>query len=94
MPRILPPQFTLPAPLLSRRSLIAGALGFAANVALGGAAWPAQTPGFARWVEGFRARALNRGISEQTYNRVMHAVTPDSSVYAAVSARPRSGPST
>ena len=88
MPRILPPHLTLPAPLLSRRSLIAGALGFAANVALGGAAWPAQTPGFARWVEGFRARAINRGISEQTYNRVMHALTPDSSVYAAVRSQP------
>jgi membrane-bound lytic murein transglycosylase B len=88
MPRILPPQFTLPATRLSRRSLISGALGLTANVAIGGSAWSAQSPGFARWVEAFRARALTRGISEQTYNRVMNAVTPDTSVFEAVRAQP------
>jgi len=88
MPRILKAQFTLPATHLSRRSLLSGALGLTANVAIGGSAWSAQSPGFARWVEAFRARALTRGISEQTYNRVMNAVTPDTSVYAAVRAQP------
>src|SRR3972149_4066790 len=88
MPRTLPPPLPLPAPPPSRRSLIAGALGLAPNAALGGSAWPAQPPAFARWVEGFRARAINRGISEQTYNRVMHAMTPDTSVYAAVRSQP------
>ena len=88
MPRILPPQFTLPATRLSRRSLMAGALGLSANVALGGVAWSAQSPAFARWVEGFRARAINRGISEQTYNRVMNAVTPDTAVFALQRAQP------
>ena len=33
--------------------------------------------GFARWVANFRARAVARGISEKTYDRVMNAVTPD-----------------
>ena len=35
-----------------------------------------------------RARAIKRGISEQTYNRVMSAVTPDTSVFAVQRAQP------
>jgi membrane-bound lytic murein transglycosylase B len=87
MSRILP-LLTLPAPLLSRRGLLTGALGLAANLALGGVAFPAQSPAFVRWVEAFRPRALKRGISERTYDRVMHALTPDTSVYEAVRAQP------
>lgn len=88
MPRILKAQFALPATRLSRRSLIAGALGLTANLAFGGAAWSAQPPGFARWVETFRARAINRGISEQTYNRVMATLTPDTAVFALQRSQP------
>ena len=88
MPRIPKPQFTLPVSRLSRRGLISGALGVAADVALGGSAWSAQPPAFARWVGAFRARAVKRGISEQTYNRVMNAVTPDTSVFALQRAQP------
>jgi membrane-bound lytic murein transglycosylase B len=43
---------------------------------------------FTRWVEAFRPRALKRGISEATYNRVMGSIEPDTSVYAAVRAQP------
>src|SRR5262245_37708490 len=39
-------------------------------------------PKFAQWVEGFRARARDRGVSEATYRRVMGSITPDTSVYA------------
>jgi peptidoglycan lytic transglycosylase B len=35
---------------------------------------------FDRWVAGFRPRALARGVSEATYDRVMNAVTPDTRV--------------
>ena len=43
---------------------------------------------FPRWVEGFRARARARGVSDATYTRVMGAVTPDTSVYALDRAQP------
>ncbi len=42
---------------------------------------------FKQWVEDFRPRALARGVSEKTYDRVM-AVTPDTSVYALDRAQP------
>lgn len=41
----------------------------------------AQTAAFNRWVETFRDRAVRRGISEATYNRVMTGLKPDTSVY-------------
>ncbi len=73
---------------LSRRALISGALGSAASLALGNLSFAAQTPAFTRWVAAFRPRALQRGISEATYDRVMNAVTPDTSVYAQERAQP------
>src|ERR1700693_2735506 len=42
---------------------------------------------YQQWVAAFRPRALARGISEKTYDRVM-AVTPDTSVYALDRAQP------
>jgi lytic murein transglycosylase len=80
MPRISQFPFTK----LSRRALLSGALGFA----LGGPAFSAQPPAFARWVGVFRRRAIGRGVSEATYDRVMSAVTPDTSVYAEQRAQP------
>ncbi len=65
-----------------------GVLGATAGLALGGRAFAKQTPAFARWVAGFRLRALRRGISEATYDRVMNAVTPDTSVYEQYRAQP------
>ncbi len=70
-----------PDPSFNRRALLGGALGMAATAAFGGGALAAQSPGFARWVAGFRDHALRRGVSEKTYDRVMSAVTPDTSVY-------------
>jgi lytic murein transglycosylase len=67
---------------LNRRTVISGALSLAASFAGGGIAVAKQSPGFARWVEAFRARAVKRGISEATYNRVMLNLTPDTAVYA------------
>ncbi|MBI4365203.1 MAG: lytic murein transglycosylase [Deltaproteobacteria bacterium] len=57
-------------------------------MAFAGQSPAAQSPAFAHWVSTFRARALKRGISEATYNRVMGAVTPDTSVYALQRAQP------
>jgi len=73
---------------VTRRALITGALGMAASFALPHRASAAQSPAFARWVATFRARALGRGISEATYDRVMHAVTPDTAVYELQRAQP------
>lgn len=67
---------------------MAGALGASASFALGGQAFAKQTPAFAHWVAEFRARAIRRGISEHTYDRVMNAVTPDTSVYEQERAQP------
>jgi membrane-bound lytic murein transglycosylase B len=78
-------DFTLPAWRLSRRALISGAL---ASMVFANSAIAAQSPAFARWVAIFRARAIKRGISGATYDRVMGAVTPDTSVYEQQRAQP------
>ncbi len=75
-------------PPLYRRTLLAGALGTIAILALQAPAWPKGSPAFARWVAAFRPRALAHGISAHTYDQVMGAVTPDTSVYTAIRAQP------
>ena len=77
-----------PARLLSRRAWLASAVGATASLAFGRPSLAAQSPAFARWVAGFRARAIRRGISEATYDRVMNALTPDTSVYELQRAQP------
>ena len=76
------------APRLSRRALMAGMLGVGASLAFGGQALAKQPPRFARWVAAFRARAIKRGISAATYDRVMNSISPDTSVYAQFSKQP------
>jgi lytic murein transglycosylase len=66
---------------LNRRALLTGALSFVASMTAASRAHAAQSPAFSRWVSTFRHRALQRGISAQTYDRVMGSVTPDTSVY-------------
>jgi lytic murein transglycosylase len=73
--------------LISRRCLLATAWG-AASFALVRPAAAAPEGGFAKWVAALRPRGLARGISERTYDRVMNAVTPDTSVYALQKAQP------
>jgi len=68
------------APLpIARRQLLTGAASALAVLALPSAA-RAQT-GFEGWVARFKPRALARGVSEATYNRVMGNLKPDTSVY-------------
>ena len=74
--------------LLTRRACLSGALGAAAGLALGRPALATQSPAFAHWVTGFRARAIRRGISEATYDRVMTTLSPDTSVFAQFRAQP------
>ncbi len=76
-----------PHPGLSRRALLCAALGAGANFAFAGHAASASTD-FSRWVAAFRGRALKRGISAATYDRVMNSLTPDTSVYAQFRKQP------
>jgi membrane-bound lytic murein transglycosylase B len=73
---------------LSRRAVMTGALSTTACLTLGDLVLAAQSPAFAHWVAGFRPRALTRGISEQTYDRVMGELTPDTTVFAELNAQP------
>ncbi|HEY4141527.1 MAG TPA: lytic murein transglycosylase, partial [Pseudolabrys sp.] len=73
---------------ITRRSLMTGALGTVASNAFVSSAFAAQSPGFARWVEAFHARATRHGISDAVYNRVMRHLTPDTSVYEQVHKQP------
>jgi len=43
---------------------------------------------FAAWREAFRPRALARGISAATYERVMGSIKPDTSVFAEIRSQP------
>jgi len=67
---------------------MAGAFGIATSLAIGWRADAEQSPEFARWVAGFRSRALNRGISERTYDRVMNTIMPDTRVLAEYRSQP------
>jgi len=71
----------------TRRLVIARALSLTAVFAIGTVS-ATQSPAFAHWVAGFRPRAIKRGISEKTYDRVMGGVTPDTSVYAEFRSQP------
>jgi len=68
---------------LGRRAFLVGAIGTLANVRAG-----AASPAFTRWVETFRPRALRRGISQATYDRVMGSLTPDTSVFEQFRSQP------
>jgi lytic murein transglycosylase len=76
---------------VDRRKVLIGALHAASAATLGWTtafAAPTSDERFTRWVAHFRPRALSRGISEKTYDRVMNAVKPDTSVYAFDKAQP------
>jgi lytic murein transglycosylase len=48
----------------------------------------AQGSRFEQWVEGFRARARARGISDATYTRVMAGLKPDTAVFDLIRSQP------
>jgi membrane-bound lytic murein transglycosylase B len=74
---------------LTRRSWLAGTFGTLAVLAAGSSVQAQQSStSFERWVAAFRPRALARGVSEKTYDRVMDGVKPDTSVYALDRAQP------
>jgi lytic murein transglycosylase len=74
--------------MLARRSFLQSALASAALLPFGSMALAKGAKPFPEWVTAFRPRALTRGVSEATYDRVMSAIQPDTSVYALQSAQP------
>jgi lytic murein transglycosylase len=72
----------------TRRGLLRSGLGAAAVVAGPFAARAAAPPGFDQWRDGFRPRALAKGISEATWTRCMGRVEPDMSVFRQMAKQP------
>ena len=79
-------EYTAAMHRISRRSWLLHGLAIVSFAAPAFAA--PQDSGFPAWVAKFRARAIARGISGNTYDRVMGAVTPDTSVYAQYRSQP------
>ena len=72
----------------TRRTLLRSGLAAAALLAHPLAAFAAAPPGFDRWREAFRARALAKGITEATWTRAMGHVEPDMSVFKEMRNQP------
>jgi lytic murein transglycosylase len=72
----------------TRRALLRSGLGAAAVLAGPLAAHAVAPPGFDHWRDGFRARALAKGISEATWTRCMGRVEPDMSVFRQMAQQP------
>ena len=74
---------------VTRRHLMLAGLGLAsAGLVPSLPAAAAAPPGFDEWRDRFRARALARGVSDQTYTRVMGNIEPDMRVFAQVRRQP------
>src|SRR6266550_43905 len=73
---------------LTRRALLQSGLGAGALLAQPIAAFAAAPPGFDQWRDGFRARALAKGISDATYTRVMGRIEPDMTVFKQMQQQP------
>src|SRR3979409_971744 len=80
------PSDSLKSP--TRRVLLQSGLGAGVLLALRAGAFAAAPPGFAQWRDGFRARALAKGISDATYTRVMGRIEPDMSVFRQMQKQP------
>jgi membrane-bound lytic murein transglycosylase B len=78
-------RFGIPTITLTRRAWLTAALAFAFAGPSKGAT---DLAAFRHWVATFRERAMRRGISRATYDRVMDAVTPDMSALAALHKQP------
>lgn len=73
---------------IDRRAFLATLAGGAAlALSPDASAKPARAT-FEHWRDGFRARALARGVSDATYTRVMGSLKPDTSVYAQIRDQP------
>jgi lytic murein transglycosylase len=73
---------------LSRRTLLRSGLAATALLAQPLLARAAASHGFEAWRDHFRGRALAKGISEETWNRAMAHVQPDTSVFKEFASQP------
>src|ERR1700712_1641024 len=73
---------------LTRRSLMRSGIGAGILLAQPLATFAAAPPGFDQWRDGFRARALAKGISEATWTRVMGRIEPDMTVFRQMQKQP------
>src|SRR5579863_68189 len=48
----------------------------------------ASSPGFDKWRDSFRAKAIAKGVSEATWTRVMSRLEPDMSVFKEIGNQP------
>src|SRR5262245_35693120 len=76
------------SPLTRRDVLALAAVAAAATTVSHRAAAQSSHMPFAQWVSKFRARALGRGVSGATYDRVMGSVKPDTTVFAEIRNQP------
>jgi membrane-bound lytic murein transglycosylase B len=72
----------------TRRALLRSGLGGCVMLAHPFPAFATSPPGFAQWRDGFRARAVAKGISDATYSRVMGRIEPDMSVFKEIQSQP------
>src|SRR5579859_4267344 len=72
----------------TRRTLLRSGLGAGILLAHPLDAFAAPPPGFEPWRDGFRARALAKGISEATWTRVMGRIEPDMTVFRQMQKQP------
>src|ERR1700704_1385529 len=72
----------------TRRALLRSGFGVSALLAHPIAAFAAAPPGFDQWRDGFRARALAKGISDATYTRVMGRIDPNMPVLKQMQKQP------
>src|SRR3979411_1950339 len=81
-----PDSFSLQTP--TRRTLLQSGVAASVLFAQPFAAFAATPPGFDQWRDGFRARALAKGISDATWTRVMGRIEPDMSVFKQMQKQP------
>src|SRR3982075_2918419 len=72
----------------TRRTLLRSRLTAGALLVHPLAAFAAAPPSFDQWRDGFRARALAKGISDATWTRVMGRIEPDMSVFKQMQRQP------
>ncbi len=72
----------------TRRLVLRSTLGAGALLAHPLTSLAAAPPGFDQWRDGFRARALGKGISDATYTSVMGRIEPDMSVFRQMQKQP------
>ena len=72
----------------TRRTLLRCSISAGALLACPFPAFAAAAPGFDRWRDKFRARALAKGVSEATWTRVMGRIEPDTTVFKQMQTQP------